>query len=82
VTDSVWDAASRTTQEHATVKITTTTTVLAAAAPVSIIGAPIASVEDVTTTTTGNQAKLVDGNVVQGWTISDVRTSSDVIPIR
>jgi hypothetical protein len=62
------------------VKITTTTTVLAAAATVSIIGAPIASAEDVTTTTVGNQAKLVDGNVVQGWTISNLRTSSDVIP--
>ena len=61
-------------------KITTTTTVLAAAATVSIIGAPIASAEDVTTTTIGNQAKLVDGNVIQGWTISDLRTSSDVIP--
>jgi hypothetical protein len=80
VTDPVWDAASRTTQEQATVKITMTTTVLAAAATVSIIGAPIASAEDVTTTTIGNQAKLVDGNIVQGWTISDLRTSSDVIP--
>jgi len=62
------------------VKITTTTTVLAAAATVSIIGAPISSAEDVTTTSIGNQAKLDDGNVVQGWTISNLRTSSDVIP--
>lgn len=61
-------------------KITTTTTVLAAAATVSIIGAPISSAEDVTTTTIGSQAKLDDGNVVQGWTISNLRTSSDVIP--
>ena len=61
-------------------KITTTTTVLAAAATVSIIGAPISSAEDVTTTSIGNQAKLDDGNVVQGWTISNLRTSSDVIP--
>ena len=64
----------------------TPTTLLAAAATVAaagavgIIGAPIASAEDVTTTTVGNQAKLVDGNVVQGWTISNLRASSDVIP--
>ena len=57
-----------------------TTTVMAAAATVSIIGAPIASAEDVTTTTVGSQAKLVDGNVIQGWTISDLRPSSDAIP--
>jgi hypothetical protein len=63
-----------------TVKITKTTTILAAAATVSVIGAPVASAEDVTTTTVGSQAKLVDGNVVQGWTISNLRASSDVIP--
>jgi hypothetical protein len=28
----------------------------------------------------GSQAKLVDGNVIQGWTISDLRPSSDAIP--
>jgi hypothetical protein len=67
------------------VKITTTTTVLAAAATVAtagavgIIAAPISSAEDVTTTTIGSQAKLDDGKVVQGWTISNLRTSSDVI---
>jgi hypothetical protein len=62
------------------VKITTTTTVLAAAATVGIISAPIASAEDVATTTVGNEAKLVDGNVIQGWTITDLRASSDEIP--
>lgn len=67
-------------------KINTTTTVLAAAATVAtagavgIIAAPISSAEDATTTTIGSQAKLVDGNVVQGWTISDLRPSSDAIP--
>jgi hypothetical protein len=67
------------------VKITTTT-VLAAAATVAtagavgVITAPLSSAEDVTTTTVGSQAKLVDGNVIQGWTISDLRPSSDVIP--
>jgi hypothetical protein len=67
------------------VKITTTR-VLAAAATVATAGAvglsiaPTSSAEDVTTTTVGSQAKLIDGNVIQGWTISDLRPSSDVIP--
>lgn len=61
-------------------KITKTTTVFAAAATVSLIGAPIASAEDATTTTIGSQAKLTDGNIVQGWTVTDLRPSSDVIP--
>ena len=46
---------------------------------VGLITAPISSAEDVTTTTVGSQAKLVDGNVVQGWTISGLRPSSDAI---
>ena len=64
----------------------TTTTVLAAAATVAtagavgLIAAPVSSAEDVTTTAVGSQAKLVDGNVIQGWTISDLRPSSDAIP--
>jgi len=45
------------------------------------IGAP-AAVADATTQTLGSQGKLVDsaGNVVQGWTISNLKPSSDVIP--
>jgi hypothetical protein len=68
------------------VKITTPTNVLATAAAVAaagaiaIVAAPISSAEDVTTTSVGNQAKLADGNVVQGWTITDLRPSSDEIP--
>jgi hypothetical protein len=65
------------------VKITTPTTVLAAAAAVAaagIVAAPVSSAEDATTTSVGSQAKLVDGNVVQGWTITDLRPSSDAIP--
>jgi hypothetical protein len=53
---------------------------VAAAGSVGIIGAPIASADDATTTTLGSQAKLVDGSVVQGWTISNLKTSTDVIP--
>jgi hypothetical protein len=62
------------------VKITTTTTVLAAAATIGLISAPIASAGDVTTTPVGSQAKLVDGNVIQGWTITDLKASTDEIP--
>lgn len=67
-------------------KINTPATLLTAAATVAtagavgIIAAPISSAEDVTTTSVGSQAKLVDGNVVQGWTITDLRPSSDAIP--
>lgn len=64
-------------------KINRATTLLAAAATVATAGAiaaPVASAEDVTTTTIGSQAKLVDGNVVQGWTITGLRPSSDTIP--
>jgi hypothetical protein len=53
---------------------------VAAAGSMGFIGAPIASAEDPTTTSIGSQAKLVDGNVVQGWTISNLKTSTDPIP--
>ncbi|WP_101951736.1 MPT63 family protein [Mycobacterium sp. 3519A] len=67
-------------------KIGTPTTLLSAAAAVATAGAvafvaaPLSSAEDVTATTVGSQAKLVDGNVIQGWTITDLRPSSDAIP--
>ena len=64
-------------------KFTTITTVLASAATagaVGIINTPIASAEDATTSSIGNQAKLIDGNVIQGWTISNLKASSDSIP--
>ncbi|MDT5181137.1 MAG: hypothetical protein QOJ95_5335 [Mycobacterium sp.] len=62
------------------------TTALAAAAAVAtagsvgIFGSPIAAADDLTTTTIGNEAKLTNGNVVQGWTIGNLKASSDVIP--
>jgi hypothetical protein len=64
------------------VKIThalATAAAVATAGSVGILGAPIASA-DPTTTTIGSQAKLVDGNVVQGWTITNLKPSSDAIP--
>ena len=57
-----------------------TAAAVAAAASVGIIGAPIASADDAITTTMGSQGKLMDGNVVQGWTITDLKTSTDPIP--
>jgi len=53
---------------------------IAAAGSFGILGAPIASAEDPSTTTIGSQAKLLDGNVVQGWTITGLKASSDAIP--
>jgi hypothetical protein len=64
------------------VKITSALAVaaaIAAAGSVGILGAPVA-LADPSTTTIGSQAKLVDGNVVQGWTITGLKTSSDAIP--
>ncbi|KUI05856.1 MPT63 family protein [Mycobacterium sp. IS-3022] len=69
-------------------KITKITSVLAAAATAGFIGAPLASAEaeatqsgtTVQTQTLGSQGKLVDGAVIQGWTITDLKPSSDVIP--
>ena len=53
-----------------------------AAAGVVSIGAPTASADDAAATThkIGDQAKVADGAVVQGWTVSDLRTSTDAIP--
>jgi Domain of unknown function (DUF1942) len=65
------------------VKITNalaTAAALAAAGSVGIIGAPIASADEATTTTIGSQAKLFDDTVVQGWTITNLKTSTDSIP--
>ncbi|OBG15851.1 phosphopeptide-binding protein [Mycolicibacterium celeriflavum] len=69
-------------------KITKITSVLAAAATAGFIGAPLASAEaeasqsgtTVQTQTLGSQGKLVDGAVIQGWTITDLKPSSDAIP--
>jgi hypothetical protein len=64
-------------------KITTFTSALAATVAASgaigIISAPITFAET-TTQTIGSEGKLVDGNVIQAWTISDLKPSTDVIP--
>ena len=53
---------------------------VAAAVSVGLLGAPIAAADDLTTTTIGNEAKLTNGNVVQGWTIANLKASTDQIP--
>lgn len=55
---------------------------VAAAGAVSIVGTPTALADDAATTTyeIGEQAKLVDGDVVQGWTVGDLKASTDAIP--
>jgi hypothetical protein len=68
------------------VKITGITSVVAATAATGIVCAPFASADttvqspEITSQPLGSQAKLVDGAVVQGWTITDLKPSSDVIP--
>ncbi|MEU0495041.1 DUF1942 domain-containing protein [Mycobacterium sp. NPDC006124] len=64
-------------------KITSALVAAAAAAAVGsigFIGAPIAAADDLTTTTFGNEGRLTNGDVVQGWTISNLKPSTDVIP--
>ncbi|MCH9736818.1 MAG: MPT63 family protein [Actinomycetia bacterium] len=52
----------------------------AAALAIGLIGAPAAAADQVTTTTLGGPAALVDGGVTQVWTVSGLQPSSDVIP--
>jgi hypothetical protein len=64
------------------VKHATLSTALASAAAAAAIGmacAPTAAADDATTTF-GSEAKLVDGAVVQGWNVKDLKPSTDVIP--
>jgi hypothetical protein len=55
---------------------------LAAAGAVAIVGAPAAAADDAETTVTsiGGQAELVNGDVVQAWTVLELQPSLDFIP--
>jgi hypothetical protein len=56
---------------------------VAAAGAITAFSAPIAIADDINTVNTtqlGSQAKLDDGNVVQGWTVTGLKASTDVIP--
>ena len=65
-------------------KITAITAALAAtvaaSGAVGIIGAPIAFAETWPPRQSDPQGKLINGDVVQAWTISDLKPSTDVIP--
>lgn len=69
------------------------TATFAAAGVIGVLAAPVAGADveaeattqtqpqiQVQTLTLGNQGKLVDGNVVQGWTVDNLQPSSDPIP--
>jgi len=56
---------------------------IAAAGAITAYSAPSAIAEEqnaVNTTHLGSQAQLVDGNVVQGWTVTGLKVSTDTIP--
>lgn len=56
---------------------------VAAAAAITTFSAPSAIADDhntVDTTQLGSQATLVNGDVVQGWTVSGLKVSTDTIP--
>ncbi|WP_428838934.1 MPT63 family protein [Mycobacterium kyorinense] len=67
-------------------KIRTTAMAAAAAAAagaIGIAGASFASADEGAATTSqslGSQAKIVNGTNVQGWTVTDLKQSSDTIP--
>lgn len=73
-------------------KMTKITSILAAGAAAGFIAAPLASAEPAPeaeatqtgataqTQALGSQGKLVDGAVVQGWTVTGLKPSSDTIP--
>lgn len=56
---------------------------IAAAGAITAFSAPTAIADDLSTVNTthlGSQAELVDGNVVQGWTVTGLKVSTDAIP--
>lgn len=52
----------------------------AAAASLSVLYAPAAIADDSVNHTLGSAAELTNGDVVQAWTVSDLKPSSDAIP--
>ncbi|MGB8407151.1 MAG: MPT63 family protein, partial [Mycobacterium sp.] len=62
--------------------MTKTTAAAVAVAAAAVVSAPLAWADDVagTTAALGQAAQLVNGSTVQGWTITDLKPSTDVIP--
>jgi hypothetical protein len=54
----------------------------AAAVCLGLVGAPAAAADDAVVHTLGSPAELVNGDVVQAWTVKDLKPSADVIPYR
>jgi hypothetical protein len=63
-----------------TTRIKTAVAAAAVTTAFGLLGSPLAMADDTTATTIGQQARLSDGGVVQGWTITGLKPSSDVIP--
>ncbi|HEX5143330.1 MAG TPA: DUF1942 domain-containing protein [Mycobacterium sp.] len=57
-----------------------TSTVAAAALALGLLAAPAAAADEATGATVGEQAQLVDGNVIQSWTVTGLKPSSDSVP--
>jgi len=57
-----------------------TVTAAAAVGLAAMVGAPIAAAGKTSTNWLGTQADVVDGPVVQGWTVSHLQPSTDLIP--
>ncbi len=53
---------------------------VATAVSISLAGSPVANADELTTTTLGNGATLANGNVVQTWTVGNLKPSTDQIP--
>ncbi|WP_099020914.1 MPT63 family protein [Mycolicibacterium palauense] len=54
----------------------------AAVVCLGLVGAPSAAADDAVVHTFGQPAELVNGDVVQAWTVTNLKPSADVIPYR
>lgn len=64
------------------IKPAMTAVTAAAAAAIGVAAAPFASADDVEVQSLGQPAELVNGSVVQHWTVTGLKPSTDTIPYR
>ncbi len=64
------------------IKSAMTAVTAAAAAAIGVAAAPFASADDVEVQTLRQPAELVNGSVVQHWTVAGLKPSTDTIPYR
>ncbi|WP_099020528.1 MPT63 family protein [Mycolicibacterium palauense] len=62
------------------ISLRTAAVAAAAAAVTALSGAPVSAAEDVTTQPMGSKGELRNGDIVQAWTIADLKPSTDQIP--